>query len=197
VKGLVQAHYLTSLAGVSGGVLLLILYPFEESMRSWWLPLTALPYFLLYGLDMKRLGYKWFDLLRVYALNLILIPVNLGGVVKSLQQAVTGRRTPFGRTPKVLSRTAAPSLYVLWVVSLFVYCLGNSVVDLAFERWVHAAFAFINGLFFGYAIVALVGLNEVAEDLLAPLLERLRQDSRIRVEQKWRRFWPVRQPPPH
>jgi cellulose synthase/poly-beta-1,6-N-acetylglucosamine synthase-like glycosyltransferase len=197
VKGLVQAHYLTSLAGVSGGVLLLILYPFEESMRSWWLPLTTLPYFLLYGLDMKRLGYKWFDLLRVYALNLILIPVNLGGVFKSLQQAVTGRKTPFGRTPKVKSRTAAPPLYVLWIVSLFVYCLGYSVVDLAFERWAHAAFALINGLFFGYAIVALVGLNEAAGDLLAPLLERLRQDSHIRVEQKWRRSWPVRQPPPH
>jgi cellulose synthase/poly-beta-1,6-N-acetylglucosamine synthase-like glycosyltransferase len=187
VKGLIQAHYLTSLAGVSGGVLLLILYPFEESMHSWWLPLTALPYFLLYGLDMRRLGYKWFDLLRVYALNLLLIPVNLGGVIKSLQQAVSGRKTPFGRTPKVKSRTAAPSLYVLWVVSLFVYCLGNSVVDLAFERWVHAAFAFINGLFFGYAIVALVGLNEFAEDLLTPILERLRQENRLRVEQKWRR----------
>lgn len=195
LKGLVQAHYLTSLAGVSGGVLLLILYPFEESMQSWWLPLTALPYFLLYGLDMRRLGYKWFDLLRVYALNLLMIPVNLGGVIKSLQQAVTGRKTPFGRTPKVRSRTAAPSLYVLWIVGIFVYCLGGSVVDLGFARWVHAAFAFINGLFFGYAIVALVGLNEVAEDLLAPLLERLRQASRIRVEPKWRRPWPVRQPP--
>jgi cellulose synthase/poly-beta-1,6-N-acetylglucosamine synthase-like glycosyltransferase len=197
VKGLVQAHYLTSLAGVSGGVLLLILYPFEESMRSWWLPLTALPYFLLYGLDMRRLGYKWFDLLRVYALNLMLIPVNLGGVVKSLQQAVTGRKTPFGRTPKVLSRTVAPSLYVIWVVGLFVYCLGNSVVDLAFERWVHAAFAFINGLFFGYAIVALIGLKAAVEDMLAPLVEWPRQAGRTRMVQKRRSFSPMRQPAPH
>ena len=135
---------------------------------------------------MRRLGYQWLDLLRVYALNLILVPVNLGGVAKSLQQAVTGRKTPFGRTPKVLSRTAAPSLYVLLVVGLFVYCLGSSVFDLALERWVHAAFALINGLFFGYAIVALIGLNEATEDLLEPL----------RVAQNRRRFWPVRQPPP-
>jgi hypothetical protein len=35
--------------------------------------------------------------------------------------------------------------------------------------------------------VALVGLNEFAEDLLTPILERLRKENRLRVEQKWSR----------
>lgn len=102
----VRIHYLLSPTLANAGVLILLLYSFELSLRNYWLPLTALPYFALYGRDMVLLGYKWWDLLRVYALNLLLIPVNLGGVVKSLQQAVTGRQTPFGRTPKVVHRTA-------------------------------------------------------------------------------------------
>src|SRR5256885_1060029 len=87
--------------------------PFGENLRDPWLPLSAAPYFFLYARDLVRTGYRYADLLRVYALNLMLIPVNLGGVLKSLEQALTGRKTPFGRTPKVSGRTAAPALYVL------------------------------------------------------------------------------------
>ena len=101
-------------------ILLLFLLPFEEGLRSIWLPLAAAPYFLLYGRDLVRAGYSWKDLFGVYALNLLLFPVHLGGVLKSLQQAVTGRKTAFGRTPKVTTRTAAPPLYVWAVVSLLV-----------------------------------------------------------------------------
>ena len=76
-----------------------------------WIPLAATPYFVLYGRDLMQAGYRWTDLFRVYALSLLLIPVNLGGVFRSLQQAITGRKVPFVRTPKVVSRTPAPTLY--------------------------------------------------------------------------------------
>src|SRR5260221_4163408 len=57
-----RVHYLTSLTGVSLGMLILLGYPFEENMRSWWLVLTALPYYLLYGRDLARSGYGLADL---------------------------------------------------------------------------------------------------------------------------------------
>ena len=63
------------------GVLALLLYPFDDRFASNLLPLTAIPYFLLYGRDLVRLGYSWADLPRVYALNLLLLPVILAGVV--------------------------------------------------------------------------------------------------------------------
>ena len=107
-EGFMRVHYLTSLTGVNLGVLLIVLYPLEKPLRIGWLPLTALPYYLLYGRDLVLAGYRWIDLFRVYALNLLLIPVNLGGVFKSLQQAVTRRTIPFSRTPKVAGRTTAP-----------------------------------------------------------------------------------------
>jgi hypothetical protein len=92
--------------------LILLGHTFEKSIESLWLP-TAVPYFLLYARDLRYSGYGIRDLARVYALNLLLIPANLGGVFKSLQQAITGRRIPFGRTPKVSGRTSAPARYVL------------------------------------------------------------------------------------
>ncbi len=165
LQGLVQIHYLTSPAATSAGVLLLIIYSFEDSMRSLWLPLTALPYFYLYGRDLVQAGYRWSDLPRVYALNLMLMPVQLGGVGKSLQQAATGRKSPFGRTPKLQVRTAAPRLYVGSVLLICIYCLVGAAVDLHFERWAHSAFAFVNGLFFTYAIATFIGLRCAFEDL--------------------------------
>jgi cellulose synthase/poly-beta-1,6-N-acetylglucosamine synthase-like glycosyltransferase len=164
-EGFLRFHYLTSLAGVSLGMLILILHPFDHSMRSWWLPLTALPYFVLYGRDLVASGYKWRDLPRVYALNLLLIPVNLGGVAKSLYQACTGRRSAFGRTPKVEGRTAAPRFYVATELAILFYCLVRGVLDLASGLYLHAAFAFINGALLAYAVGSFVGFREALEDI--------------------------------
>lgn len=157
-----RLHYLTSIALVNIGVPVLLLYPFESNLRSVWLPLTALFYFLFYGRDMVQAGYRWRDLARVYALNLALIPVNLAGVFKSIHQGWSGHKIPFGRTPKVEGKTLAPLDLVLCVWVFIAYCGVNTVWDLVSERWLHAVFAGINGLLFAYAAVAMVGLDEIA-----------------------------------
>jgi hypothetical protein len=160
-----RCHYLTSIAGVNLGLLLLLLYPFEHSMRDVWLPLTALPYFALYGRDLVQCGYRAGDVVRAYALNLMLLPVNLGGVFKSIQQALTGRKTPFGRTPKVENRTAVPPLYILaeWALIAALVCLIT--VDITRGRWLHALFGVVNGGLLLYAILHFMGVRESLEDL--------------------------------
>jgi hypothetical protein len=127
--------------------------------------MTALPYFALYGRDLVASGYKWRDLPRVYALNLLLIPVNLGGVARSLHQACTGRRSAFGRTPKIEGRTAAPRFYILAEFAIVLYCVLRGLIDLFTGRWLHAGFALINGAFLAYAIKSYVGFREAAEDV--------------------------------
>ena len=134
----------------------LLLYPFEENLRSFWLPLSALPYFLIYGRDLVLAGYRWVDLPRVYALNLMLIPVNLGGVLKSLQQGITGARIPFKSTPKVSGVTSAPPVYVVAEFAIIAYCLADAAADSMFGRWFHATFAAVNAGFFIYALVNFV-----------------------------------------
>jgi cellulose synthase/poly-beta-1,6-N-acetylglucosamine synthase-like glycosyltransferase len=164
-EAIMRVHYLTSLAGVSLAMVILLAHPFERGLRNYWLPLTALPYFFLYGRDLVRSGYSWADLPRVYALNLLLIPVNLGGVCRSLYQACTGRETPFVRTPKVAGRTAAPPFYVVAAAGIVMWCVAYMAVDLEKARWAHAIFLLFNAGFMVYAIARLVGLREAWEDV--------------------------------
>jgi len=164
-EGLIRSHYLTSIAAVNIGLLLLFTYPFKESMNSFWLPLAAVPYFYLYGRDLLSMSYRWSDLLRVYALNLLLIPVNLGGVFKSISQGISGKQIPFGRTPKVDGRTSVPMAYVLAVLALAAWCVGFTVVDVTYERWGHALFGALNGLFLLYGVTKFLGWRESFSDL--------------------------------
>lgn len=164
-EGFFRIHYLVSIAAVNIGLLLLLATPLAESVSSIWLPLTALPYFLLYGRDLMLAGYRSSDLLRVYALNLLLIPVNLGGVIKSLQQAITGKQIPFGRTPKTSGRTAASPLYILVIYLLFTQWLFGAFMDFYSGFWVHGTFAGINAVFLLYALSVFVGFKQSWQDL--------------------------------
>jgi hypothetical protein len=171
-EGLMRCHYLISIAMVNVGLLIILIFPLAESVRSIWLPLTALPYFFLYGRDLVLSGYRVTDLFRVYALNLLLIPVNLVGVTKSLQQAITKKKTPFGRTPKVPGRTTAAPFYILAVYGMFFIWMLSSVVNMITNHWVHVLFASINAVFLFYAIATFVGFKESKEDLIANLSMR-------------------------
>jgi hypothetical protein len=161
----VRSHYLTSITAVNIGLVLLFTYSFKDSMNSLWLPLTAVPYFYLYGRDLVSLKYRWSDLLRVYALNLMLIPVNLGGVFKSISQGISGNQIPFGRTPKVDGRTSVPRVYALAVLALAAWCVSATVIDTYYEHFGHAVFSALNGTFLIYAITKFIGWRECFADL--------------------------------
>jgi cellulose synthase/poly-beta-1,6-N-acetylglucosamine synthase-like glycosyltransferase len=165
-EGFMRIHYLASITAVNAGLLILLAVPFTESIRTLWLPLTAVPYFLLYMRDLALIGYHKRDLFRVYSLNLLLIPVNLGGVLKSLQQAWKKEKIPFGRTPKVLGRTAALPLYIIVEYLLLAQWFFMASLDFLLGRWIHGMFAFGNASFLLYALHSLVGFKESKEDLL-------------------------------
>jgi cellulose synthase/poly-beta-1,6-N-acetylglucosamine synthase-like glycosyltransferase len=168
-EGLLRFHYLSSIAAVNVCLLVVLAIPFADGVETWWLPLTAVPYYGLYLRDLLLAGYRPADLARVYALNLLLIPVNLSGVAKSLQQAWTRAKIPFARTPKVEGRTAAPAWCVAAEYGLALLWFVTAWVDVAMGRPVHAAFAVGNAAFLLYAIGTFVGWRESAQDLLAGL----------------------------
>ncbi len=165
-EGLMRCHYLTSITAVNLGLLLILGFSFEHSMRSSWLPLTALPYYGLYLRDLQRAGYRWSDLLRVYALNLVLIPVNLSGAFRSVYQMGTGQKAAFGRTPKVTGRTMAPPLYLVAEYALLAHWLLGAAVDALHGRPVHAAFAVANAGFLAYGILQFIGLQGSWADIV-------------------------------
>ena len=186
----VRAHYLISIAGSSLGLLVLLFLPLGKGFDSPWLPLAAIPYFLLYARDLSQIGYRKSDVLRVYAFNLLLLPINLAGVLKSLQQAITGAKIPFGRTPKTEGRTAAPSWAILaeWLMLLF--CLAMTGLSARNGHWINAGFTFGTAVAFGYAIVAFVGLRPGFEDLAMHLRGAAGRWSRLICRQ----FTPSRSP---
>jgi cellulose synthase/poly-beta-1,6-N-acetylglucosamine synthase-like glycosyltransferase len=156
--------------GVAGlGLPILLVYRFDDSLVPLWMPLVALPYYLLYGVDMRLAGYRWADLPRVYALNTLLIVVNLGGTLNSLRQAWTGRPVPFQRTPKIAGRTRTPPSYLAAIYGLCGYALASAALDGMAGRWTHMLFGFVNGTAAAYGIVVFIGLAESRDDMRAQL----------------------------
>jgi cellulose synthase/poly-beta-1,6-N-acetylglucosamine synthase-like glycosyltransferase len=164
-EGFCRVHYLTSIATANLALLLILFGVFERNMHIAWLFVCSLPYIALYARDLVQSGYRMTDILRVYALNLLLLPVHLGGVLKSLHQAITGLRTPFGRTPKVMGRTAAPAGYVLAEYGFLVAAVAMLGFDLLHHYWLSATLALTYTLFCSYAILHFVGVRNSAEDL--------------------------------
>jgi cellulose synthase/poly-beta-1,6-N-acetylglucosamine synthase-like glycosyltransferase len=162
---LIRIPTLTSAAIGGIGLPILLLYPFEDDLISLWMPVAALPYYLLYGRDMIRAGYSWRDLPRVYALNLLLIPVQLGGTMQSLRQAISGQPLPFRRTPKIAGRTAVSPIYLLGAIGLATYALFCAASDAILGNYRHLVFGLFNSAVLFYAILRFIGMSAIREDL--------------------------------
>lgn len=169
LHGVLGSHYLTSPAGVNAGVLMLLFFPVEDMISNPWLPAVAFPYFVLYGRDLRRMGYRFSDMLRVYALNMLLIPVNLSGVLRSIFQGLTGHRSAFGRTPKIHGRTVAAPTILLPVFGLLLGITAMAVTDAFYGRWLHGLFAAVNASFLAYGLLRFIGLRESVADLILPV----------------------------
>ncbi len=164
VSFLVRLHYLTSIATGSIGILLLLFLPVDPGLFSIWLPILAAAYFSMYWWDLLQNGYLPGDILRVSAFNIMLLPINLAGVMKSIQQGVTGTRTPFARTPKVEGRTSAPAWAVISLWLLLGWSLFAGVMHVMEDRWLYATFSLAISSGFAYAVLVFVGPRASWED---------------------------------
>lgn len=165
-QALLQMHYLTSLAFAPLSVLLLLVIPFSSELMSPWMPLAALPYFALYTKDLATIGYRPFrDLVRVYALNLLLIPIHLTGAITSMQQAVAGTKIPFRRTPKISGRTRTAGLDLALQLGVAFASLALGLYYCSQLQWIAGAFPLANAALFFYGIKQFIGFSEMRQDL--------------------------------
>jgi cellulose synthase/poly-beta-1,6-N-acetylglucosamine synthase-like glycosyltransferase len=168
---LLRLNYMASIAWASFGLIFLLAFPYDSRLLSPFVLLAALPYFLAMASDLKYCGYKRTDVLRIYGFNLILLPVNLAGVLKSMQQALTGKKIPFARTPKVKNRTVSPMTYVitpLLIVGFSVFTLWRDEIA---HNWGNAAFAGFNALVATWAILAYIGIGGTLRDIWVGLTD--------------------------
>ena len=160
-----RAHYLLSITLANICLVMLIVLPFSQSSVSLWASLAALPYFLLYSHDLSLAGYRKRDFFGVYALNLLLVPVNLAGVFKSIHQARTGKKIPFGRTPKVVNRTAVAPVFILLEFFMIFLGISGAFMDILDGKYGFAVFALFNSCLLIFAVIKLIGLQACLEDL--------------------------------
>lgn len=162
---MLRVNYMASIAWASFGLIFLLAYPYDGRLLSPFVLLAALPYFFAMASDLKYCGYKRSDVFRIYGFNLILLPVNLAGVLKSLQQALTGKKIPFARTPKVKNRTASPLLYVVTPLFIVGFSLFTLWRDEMAHNWGNAAFAAFNAVVALWAILAYIGIWHSVADI--------------------------------
>ncbi len=160
-----RVNYMASIAWASFGLVFLLAFPYDSRLLSPFVLLAALPYFISMSSDLKRLRYHRLDVVRIYGFNLILLPVQLAGVLKSIQQSITGKKIPFARTPKVRNRTAAPIPYVVAPYLIVAFSLFTLWRDYNEQNWGNAAFAGVNAILAGYAIVSYIGIGTSIVDV--------------------------------
>lgn len=191
-----RVNYMASIAWATFGLLFLLFYPYDSRLLSPLVIAAAIPYFIAMGSDLRACGHRFLDIFRIYGFNLVLLPVNLAGVLKSVQQTFTGEKIPFVRTPKVRNRTAAPGLYVLVPYLIVLFSLLTASRDFNQQNWGNFAFAVFNAVLASGAIRAYIGLRASVVDMVlgvvnwlyvdkkqpAPVAEPIPDDAPVRWE---------------
>lgn len=174
---MLRVNYMASIAWASFGLVFLLVYPYDSRLVSPLVIVGALPYFLAMASDLHYTGYKRTDIFRIYGFNLIMLPVNLAGVLKSIQQGLTGAKIPFARTPKVKDRTATQLLYVVApyvIVGFSAFVAWRSFQDSA---WGTFAFSSLNTVLASWAILANIGIRNSIVDIWIGLTDWMWVDA--------------------
>lgn len=162
-------------------------YSFSPRLSTPLLIYANIPLLLLYARDLKVCGYRYTDVFRVVSLNLMLLPIITAGVLKQLQQMITGRKVPFARTPKVKNRTGAPALYYFMELGMIGYCIYMAVTNALEQEWTPVAYAGINLTLLLYAMFRYIGIGNMLQDLAASWRETrtaLGQKMKLSLQQR-------------
>ncbi len=130
--------------------------------------------------DLKYCRYSYSDIFLIYGFNLILLPVNLAGIFKSIQQALTTKKSAFARTPKVKNRTSAGLMFVVFPILIIAFSLFTLWRDYNAGNWGNAAFAAFNAIAAIWATIAYIGIPDLVADIWFGLVRYLYVDVPVR-----------------
>lgn len=186
----VRTNYMVSIAWSSIGLVFLLAYPYDGRLLSPLVLLAAAPYFIAMSMDLKYCRYNYSDIFRIYGFNLILLPVNIAGTLKSIQQAITTKKIPFARTPKVKNRTATAWLYLVSPLLIIGFSLFTLWRNIEGQNWGNAAFAGFNAFAATWAVVAYIGVKNMFVDLWLAIIDWLYVEVPVK-EKRTRAKWPI------
>jgi cellulose synthase/poly-beta-1,6-N-acetylglucosamine synthase-like glycosyltransferase len=181
---MLRINYMASIAWATFGLIFLLAYPYDGRLLSPLVLLAAFPYFVSMASDLKYCGYKYSDVIRIYGFNLIMLPVNLAGVMKSVEQALTGKKIPFARTPKVKNRTPSSLIYIVGPLLIVGFSLFTVWRNVQIPNWGNAAFAAFNAVASIWAIIAYIGIGNVFADIWLGVTDWIYVDNKPKVQGK-------------
>ncbi|QUY60796.1 Glycosyltransferase [Gulosibacter molinativorax] len=175
-----RLDYLGSIAWTSIAVPIILLLPILGTPLSPFLFLISVPFIIAQAADLRRVGHRLIDVVWVQSLNLVLLPVNLAGVLKSIQQGITRRKIPFARTPKIADRVAAPGLFVILPYLIALGLAAASATSIMLGNVLGSVFAALTALLALVGSVVFIGVHEGYQDIVAGL--KLSASARARVK---------------
>ncbi len=184
IEFIIRLNYMASIAWSNLGLIFLLAYPYDGRLLSPLILLAAVPYFISMAIDLKYCRYNYSDIIRIYGFNLILLPVNIAGTLKSLEQALTAKKTPFARTPKVKNRTAVSVTYLLAPIFIVGFSLFTMWRNIRGENWGNAAFAGFNSIAATWAIFSYIGIKNMLADIWLGFITIFYVDVHPKVAQK-------------
>ncbi len=182
---LIRTNYMASIAWSNVGLIFLLAYPYDGRLLSPLVLLAAAPYFIAMAMDLKYCRYNYTDIIRIYGFNLILLPVNIAGTLKSLQQALTTKKIPFARTPKVKNRTATAWIYLISPLLIIGFSLFTLWRNIEGQNWGNAAFAGFNAFAASWAVIAYIGLKNLFVDLWLAFVDWLYVEVPVTARSWW------------
>lgn len=173
-----RANYLASISWTSLSLIAILTLPYSSLLLSPVLVAIVLPYFVAMSSDLRYCGYRRRDVVWIYALNLLLLAVNITGSVASLIQLLTGGKGTFVRTPKVRNRTRTALWFALVPYLLLALVALILLVDVQRHHWVNATFVALNGLCLLLGVVLLMGVPASLSDIVVQGVQLLyRRDT--------------------
>lgn len=181
---MLRLNYLASIAWASFCLILMLFYPYDGRLLSPFVALAATPYFIAMAFDLKYCGYRMSDVFRIYGFNIILLPVNLAGVLKSIQQALTNEKIPFARTPKVQNRTISQPKFILGPLLIIGFSIFTFIRSYMIQNWGNAAFAALNTILSVWAFISYIGVRNAAVDIWISIMNWLYVEPKQKVQDK-------------
>lgn len=170
---MLRTNYLLSPLIGNVAVFVLMIWAGSDARALVWTPLVMIPYFLLYGTDLKRLGYRFRDLFAVCALNLMLLPVSFAGIFASIRQIITGQKGSFSRTPKVADRTFIPPYCFLFNGFMLLLMLRYVIEGVLGGQYFGAIIPALNVSLYAYGLHHFIGFRHGFADLGLATRQRL------------------------
>jgi hypothetical protein len=112
----------------------------DSGWLAWFTLLCGL-YYLIAGMDMRRVGRSFWHGPKIAAMSVLMLPVFAAGAAEKLWKSIRGEPQTFARTPREGEPTTVPLPYAAMLGAILAWAVWRLVADLRSGAQAHAIYA--------------------------------------------------------